>query len=196
MGAIPEAGLPSPGWWTRGRDQLIPGPLDGRARMHQDSWGHAGPGAGGQAAWSHLLTRLHLPAASTLTLSTFHHRRNVSRETRTRGAVSPRPGAGGRLGGARSQGRLEGEAGGLPSGLGRPQPWTARGPALGHHHLRPVVTLSSGWWGRVSTTLPAGVAGLTVLEGPPERGDEAPIPPSRRTNGLLRADTKESSQNE
>lgn len=193
MGATPEAGLPSPGWWTRGRDRLIPGPLDDRARMHRGRWGRAGPGAGGRAAWSHLLTQPHLPAASTLTLSTFHHHRTLSWETRTRGAVSPGSRAGGRLGWARSQGRLEGEAGGLPSGLGRPQPWTARGPALGHRHLRPVVTLSSGWWeGR--SARPCRLAWLAsrpwrVLPReemrPPSHPHAGPMTCSERTPGNL-----------
>lgn len=42
-GAIPEAGLPSSGWRTRGRDRLIQGPLDGRALMHRDGWAALAP---------------------------------------------------------------------------------------------------------------------------------------------------------
>lgn len=85
------------------------------------------------------------------------------------------PGAAGRPGWAGSRGHLEGEAGGFLRGWDRlspgrlgAHPWSLPLPPAGDSEKRLA--------GKVHTALPAGAAGLTVMEGAPEQGDEATHP--------------------
>ena len=126
-----------------------------------------------------------LPSASHSELGNKDQR---SRESRARGCWEAGLGQEPRAPGGRGWGVHQGWDGLSPGWLG-PCPWSLLLPSTSADSEKRLV-------GKVHTALPAGMAGLTVLEGPPERGDEASVPPSHRTDDLLRADTQESSRKE
>ena len=134
------------------------------------------------ASHSELMVGAQCEGGRGLTLSSYHQHHTLSWETRTRGAVSPGPRAAGRPGWARSQGRLEGEAGGFIR-VGMASALDGSGSALGHCCFRPLPpTLRSGWWAR--STQPCQLAWLGSRSWKVLPSEEM-RPPSRPRTGPM-----------
>lgn len=109
--------------------------------------------------------------------------------------MSPSPGLLGGRDGPGAEG-IWGEKLGVSFGVGTDSALDGSGPTLGHCRFRLLATLRSSRRGRSTRPCQLVRLGSRSWRVLPSKEMRPPIPPSHRTDDLLRADTRESSQKE